>query len=369
MKGPLKAAAEEEGASHCKPLLDILRNQVLPWSQAGMDHVIIGTPTLADFHALNTRLPAGVTVSRKKLGKRTALRGKRALEAYGPISAVWWDDNLCVKTEPVLACIVGGHADFGLGEYTAHCPAGTIILLPPGVPHPMGQSHLDSGKDSSHFCDVMWLSFWESMLRCWICHSVGDQHFFPTMGESAFVGQDNLTHHFRALVREAGEAGRHHQEVCGFLMCAVFTVLTRLLEEGRYVRSDGLKGLRSDKATEHGKGVTVRDYMRANLRYPLTLSSVGRAMGMSRTRMVREFSGKSGPTFIEYLTDLRVQEAQELLRTSDWPVSFIASLVGLSASRLRKVFQHANACSPNEYRQRSWKERHSEPDAPPPLTN
>ncbi|MDC7234581.1 MAG: helix-turn-helix transcriptional regulator [Spirochaetales bacterium] len=66
------------------------------------------------------------------------------------------------------------------------------------------------------------------------------------------------------------------------------------------------------------------------------------------SKLFRQFTGK---TFIEYLTNLRVSKACELLKTSDRKLFEIAELVGYSDSRyFSSLFKKHTGLTPSQYR-------------------
>lgn len=86
----------------------------------------------------------------------------------------------------------------------------------------------------------------------------------------------------------------------------------------------------------------------------LKLSDVARLVGTNRTYLSRFFNQENGQTFYDYVNNLRVKHAEELLLTTSLPLLAIASESGFnSLSTFRRVFVSTYDCSPAEYRNRN----------------
>ena len=83
----------------------------------------------------------------------------------------------------------------------------------------------------------------------------------------------------------------------------------------------------------------------------LSLSAVAEQVGMSANYFSAIFSQNMQKTFIEYVTDKRIEKAKKLLRQTDRPLGEIAKAVGYKdAHYFGFVFKKLQGCSPREYR-------------------
>ncbi|KAA6462874.1 helix-turn-helix transcriptional regulator [Acidobacteria bacterium AB60] len=95
----------------------------------------------------------------------------------------------------------------------------------------------------------------------------------------------------------------------------------------------------------------VRDFVDAGLAGKLTLEDLAASIHMSAYHFARTFKATTGETPHAYVTRLRVERAQELLRTSSSSMPAIARRVGFSSkSHFAAVFLRLTGLSPHRFR-------------------
>jgi two-component system response regulator YesN len=98
----------------------------------------------------------------------------------------------------------------------------------------------------------------------------------------------------------------------------------------------------------------VIEYLQEYYNEDLTLEDVARKVHISPSRLSHLFKDELGLTIIEYLTDIRITAAKQMLENSDLMVKQIAEKVGYQeASYFTRVFKKNTGVSPAEYR-RLW---------------
>ena len=84
----------------------------------------------------------------------------------------------------------------------------------------------------------------------------------------------------------------------------------------------------------------------------LTVGDVVKAVGSNRNYVSRWFNER-GENFNTYINDLRIQEAERLLRTSDRSVDEIGIEVGFNITHtFARVFRNKYGCTPRQYREK-----------------
>lgn len=101
--------------------------------------------------------------------------------------------------------------------------------------------------------------------------------------------------------------------------------------------------------------IAIIDYVKDNYNDPnMSLGMVADEFEMNYTYMSHFFKDFIGSNFIDYISELRVKKAAELLRDTDMPVNEIATSVGYAnATVLIKIFKKITKTTPGMYRKNS----------------
>lgn len=85
----------------------------------------------------------------------------------------------------------------------------------------------------------------------------------------------------------------------------------------------------------------------------LTLAKVADYVGLNEKYFSNRFTKETGETFSNYLTQLRIQKAKELLRTTNFKSYEIAEMVGYrNAEHFTRMFKKETEITPAQYRKR-----------------
>lgn len=85
----------------------------------------------------------------------------------------------------------------------------------------------------------------------------------------------------------------------------------------------------------------------------ITVEMLADRMAMSPRNFARLFSGETGMTPAKYVEMVRIDQARNLLETSDWGVEWIARRTGFKdPERMRRAFLRQLGVNPQDYRQR-----------------
>lgn len=84
---------------------------------------------------------------------------------------------------------------------------------------------------------------------------------------------------------------------------------------------------------------------------PITVTDIGKAVGMHPNSAMRLFKKVFGTTLIDHLTHHRIFHAKRLLATTDQKIVDVAYSSGFSSiSRFNEAFRRASGCTPRAYR-------------------
>lgn len=113
---------------------------------------------------------------------------------------------------------------------------------------------------------------------------------------------------------------------------------------------------RDDKATKrYGRLIeTAKSYIDRNYaNEEISLNTTAQSVNLSPNHFSTIFSQETGGTFIEYLTNLRMEKAREMLRCTNTKTFEIAYRVGYKDPHyFSYLFRKINNCSPREYREK-----------------
>jgi transcriptional regulator GlxA family with amidase domain len=92
-------------------------------------------------------------------------------------------------------------------------------------------------------------------------------------------------------------------------------------------------------------------YMQEKFTQSLSMGSIAAMFDLSERTLTRRFQRAAGTTPWQYLLNLRLSEAESLLRTTNLSITEIAAEVGMvDLAHFSRQFKKANRLSPSEYR-------------------
>ena len=105
------------------------------------------------------------------------------------------------------------------------------------------------------------------------------------------------------------------------------------------------------KTGVHQKVHEVALYLQTHIHESVSLEELAQRFFMSRSYLTRSFRNVTGFSVVEYMTYIRIQKAQQLLRESDRSITEIADLCGFgNIPYFEKVFKTTTGHTPVQYR-------------------
>ncbi|WP_409341814.1 response regulator [Paenibacillus sp. MBLB4367] len=112
-------------------------------------------------------------------------------------------------------------------------------------------------------------------------------------------------------------------------------------------------GLDKRESRESREFQQIMDYLLVHFHEDLPLQSMADRMNVSESYFSRLFKKHVGVSFLEYITNLRVQAAKELLADPRFKMYEIAERVGYQDARyFSQIFRKSTGETPSEYRKR-----------------
>jgi len=344
------------------PLIEVLQRQIVPQVQRhGMNNVIVGAPFWQQFQRREAVLPEDVFITRQTLkSKKTAIKSRSSGGTKSLVNAVWPKDGLCSTIMPVLMFVVGGRVALPLGDYVVHCRSGHALLIPAGTPHPSGSLLCtESSHAGNEFNDMFSVIPWGRGVACWLNHTKNGEHWsHRTPGENCHMFSTKANFYLETLTEEAVSRASHFQQHCDGLLLALMTLLLREIEEQHAFQPILLTETAIDPSTppnllEQNPITRAQAYINSYLASPLTIDQVAAHVFMSRAYFTRQFRKTTGKSFIQYVTERRLQEAKVLLHDTNWSIEKISEFVGITPTRLRHIFFEYQRQTPSAYREQS----------------
>ena len=96
---------------------------------------------------------------------------------------------------------------------------------------------------------------------------------------------------------------------------------------------------------------TAITYFNTNYNRAINVEEYASSIGMSISWFIRSFKKYTGSTPIQFITSLRMTNAQVLLETTSYSINEIAGIVGYNNPLyFSRLFHKQKGCSPSEYR-------------------
>ena len=108
---------------------------------------------------------------------------------------------------------------------------------------------------------------------------------------------------------------------------------------------------KEDLFSKHSLVEEIKEYISDNYQQKISITSLADRFHFSRGYLREIFYKSEGVSIREYLTNLRMDRARELLENSDYSISLIASSVGYDdIIQFSRFFLSHQGCSPSDYR-------------------
>ena len=134
------------------------------------------------------------------------------------------------------------------------------------------------------------------------------------------------------------------------LACSTYEELHRWFTKKLTNATHNINAAKEEKeVTNVGK---ARQYMLQHFDRDLSLEEVSRYVDISPYYFSKLFKNETGQTFVEYLTELRIEKAKQLLATASYSIKEICLGVGYSdPNYFSRIFKKVTGQTPTEYRE------------------
>ena len=209
---------------------------------------------------------------------------------------------------------------------------GSLLLIAPGTPHDYG--HLD---DNGSWVDI-WVHFHPR--AHWLPWLVWPQLGKGTMLLDAMPSLAIIEAEMRLLLENGRSASRLRDD-------AALNCLERVI-----LACDALNPLQVTAQLDPRIRRSL-DLVAERLDKPLTVDTLGRAVGLSRSRFTTLFTEQMAMSPQTYIENIRLDRAAQLLRMSHWSIGQVAERTGFSnAYYFSTRFRRRHGVPPSQFRAR-----------------
>ncbi|EOZ98010.1 transcriptional regulator [Indibacter alkaliphilus LW1] len=256
-------------------------------------------------------------------------------------------DKLHQHPQWQLTWIKEGKGQLMVGDYLGRFEKGDLYLLSANMPHVFRSDaeFFDPDTDKQSLGNTLFFDFealGKGLLE--VEEFAGLHHWLQqTKGSFKVLGKT------KESILEIMEDFKDYQGL-GKILAALHVL--QALQEGNSLQ--GLNKLvpQKDYTETEGKRMgQVMSYILSQSQNAIGLQEVAEVANLSKEAFCRFFKERTGKTFTEFLTQVRIHQACQLLQESDWTISQIAYHCGFqNLSYFNRAFKKAQGETPKEYR-------------------
>ncbi len=245
-----------------------------------------------------------------------------------------WQENPHSHNFCEIIFITQGSGWITIGDVSREVKSGDVIIYNAGLDH--------AEESSSH--EPMELYF--MALDHLQITNLPKNHFLPPDYDIIYpVGKffDIVSSIFRLIITELSGKDQFYSEIAQGLSRSLVMYLFRIVNE---YEKDTTPLLQRNKNID-----SALQFIHENYRQELTLEEIAANCYLNKYYFSHLFTAHMGMSVGKYILNLRLQEAQRLLRESDMPVSDIAEQIGFNdMSYFCRAFKREMAMTPLQYR-------------------
>lgn len=227
-----------------------------------------------------------------------------------------------------------------INEQPVPVAAGSLILMPPEIPHVFKPTVADASYDEMTFSLVdragIQLSGvgFADIFKCWSGTNYNDIPYVYTPTASL---QHNLRNGFQqiaAALQSSDDSSLY-----------VLPVITKMI----YDLMNGITGAKTDIDPAM---LRAREYIEVNYLKDINLKSMAKKAGLSHEHFCKRFKREFGTSPVKFRNELRINAAKQLLYLSELQISEIADRLSFNdVYTFSRAFKNRTGLSPIAYRQ------------------
>lgn len=241
-----------------------------------------------------------------------------------------------------------GRAIFHIDSRPYEAAPGDLLFVPPGALH-VGYNLTD--EDVEYVAVV----FHPSLLRVFHPDPAFERYMLPFLEGRAHIpaklsAEDAQADSIRRLVRESTVEFEQQQAAYELIIRSNFHLLFALLSR-RFLPERFASGRVPLRHSESFKPLI--QHIESHLSEPLSVEQAARMVNLNPYHFCKTFKKLTGRTFVDFVNWLRMNEADRLLRESEWTITEIAEKIGCgNANYFTKLYKKYKNNPPSEVRRK-----------------
>lgn len=224
------------------------------------------------------------------------------------------------------------HFHFGNPENETIVPAGNIVLFRPKE----FQKYEYYGIDKT---EVYWIHFTGNDVK-----NILRKYGFPDEKRIFPVGTSlEYERVFKRIIMELQRCQDDYEEMLDLLLRHLLIIFHRELTREHVLKNEYLDSEMDITAS----------YFNENYNRDINIEEYAVSRGMSVSWFIRNFKKYTGTTPMQFITSIRITNAQMLLETTNYAINEIARIVGYdNPLYFSRLFRKQKGCPPSHYRKR-----------------
>ena len=236
-----------------------------------------------------------------------------------------------------LSCVITGEGTRLLGDVTEEFESGDTVLIPPGMIHHW--YFKNGGTDIENVTILFDSEFLKNVKTCFPELSDMMEHLMSLGNAVIFSGETRRKIYFIMLRMRTESTERRIFSLAEILMLIAEDKTGRMIASSKNLSKAEIRYSQ------------IRSYVNCNYYREITLDEISRFSGMNKTAFCAFFKAQTSKTFVEYLNQIRLDAAVELLKSTEQTVSEIASQVGVTdTAYFCRLFKKNFGFTPSEFR-------------------
>lgn len=233
-----------------------------------------------------------------------------------------------IRDHYLIHLVLSGKGTFRLEDRTFDLQAGAVFLIKPSQ---LCQYQADE-EDPWEYC---WVGFNGACAN----KLVSRLPFSDTMPVHQARNPETLHDILMKLYRSRGMEAQDEAAMVGYL----YLFISALMKETREAEPRA-----SSSSSQYV--LNAIKYIQFNYSHDISIDDVAKSVGVSRSHLYRVFMSNVGKSPIDYLTEYRIGEACNLLRTSNLSIAEVAISVGFfDQFYFSRVFKKSVGVPPSRY--------------------